>query len=139
MNISRIASLAISLILMLSMGLSPAAKAEPSNLVSNRIKIKKHSELEAAKGDESEEYSAEKMEALASKRRALILDIKKFIRESRDSDQKAELESAARNALYGGLPRVTGEGAAILRKKRPASRRTKAKASGPRSSTARML
>ncbi len=64
----------------------------------NKIKIRKTSHLQAFKVDESEEYNAEKMELLAQKRHGLMLDIKRFIRDARDADQKAEL-----NLRLGGL------------------------------------
>lgn len=59
----------------------------------NRIKIKKKSELSRLKysAEEAEDISVEKRELLAQKRRSLILDIKRFLRESRSVDQKAEL------------------------------------------------
>lgn len=59
----------------------------------NRIKIRKKSELTRLKsvGEEGEDLSAEKRELLAQKRRNLILDIKRFLREARSEDQKAEL------------------------------------------------
>lgn len=59
----------------------------------NRIKIKKKSELSRLKSsaEEGEDLTQEKRELLAQKRRSLILDIKRFLREARAEDQKAEL------------------------------------------------
>ncbi len=65
----------------------------------NRIRIKKTSQLQpSASPDDAEQYSVEKMELLNQKRRALILDIKRFLREARDAEQKSEL-----NLRLGGL------------------------------------
>lgn len=65
----------------------------------NRIKIKKKSYLENAGQNDTEEYSAEKMELLTAKRRALMLDIRKFLREAHSQDQKSELNLRL-GALY---------------------------------------
>lgn len=65
----------------------------------NRIRIKKKSYVQRVSPDEAEEYSIEKMDLLAQKRRALILDIKRFIREATNGDQKAELNLRL-GALY---------------------------------------
>jgi TolA-binding protein len=64
----------------------------------NRIKIRKKSHLEQSAPEEGEEFNAEKFQLLQSKRRGLILDIKRFLRESSSEDQKAEL-----NLRLGGL------------------------------------
>src|SRR6476619_5325966 len=58
----------------------------------DKIKIRKKTRLQsnAATGP-TQEYNAERATVLAQKRRNLILDIQRFIREAHDSDQKAEL------------------------------------------------
>lgn len=67
------------------------AMAEEQTL-RNRIKIKKKSELlHQVAGQEGQDLTEEKRELLAQKRRSLILDIKRFLRESHSEDQKAEL------------------------------------------------
>src|SRR5688572_5424146 len=79
--------------------LTPAlSSAETGNSVRNRIKIKKKSYISKTGGDDTENYNLEKFDLLAAKRRNLIQDIKRFIRESRAEDQKAEL-----NLRLGGL------------------------------------
>ena len=66
--------------------------------IRNRIKIHKKSHLSRTSPDGSDEFNSEKVDLLASKRRSLILDIKRFLREARDEQQKAEL-----NLRLGGL------------------------------------
>ena len=63
----------------------------------NRIRIQKRSHL-TTQHEDSEEFNSEKMNVLEKKRRALILDIKRFIREASSEDQKTEL-----NLRLGGL------------------------------------
>jgi tetratricopeptide (TPR) repeat protein len=61
----------------------------------SRVKIKKRTTVLRAPmsmgGDEAEIYNAEKSVILSQKRRSLIEDIKRFIRDSRDNEQAAEL------------------------------------------------
>ena len=61
----------------------------------SRVKIKKHTTVLKAPapqvGEQSEEFHSEKAAVLATKRRALIEDIKRYIRETRDNEQAAEL------------------------------------------------
>ncbi|MBI4402763.1 MAG: tetratricopeptide repeat protein [Deltaproteobacteria bacterium] len=57
----------------------------------NRIKIKKKSQLSVSSSENSEEYTLEKIEVLGKKRKNLILDIRRFVREAKDPEQKAEL------------------------------------------------
>lgn len=66
----------------------------------DRVKIKKRSVLlrDVRDASEAEEYNHEKQMILAAKRRSLVLDIKRFLRDARDSEQKAEL-----NLRLGGL------------------------------------
>lgn len=73
-------------------------RASAADSTKNRIRIRKKSHLSRQAPEESEEYNAERMELLAVKRRNLILDIRRFIRDARDADQKAEL-----NLRLGGL------------------------------------
>lgn len=75
------------------------ASASEQMSTRNRIRIKKKSYVQRVSPDEAEEYSLEKMELLAQKRRSLILDIKRFIREATNGDQKAELNLRL-GALY---------------------------------------
>ncbi|MBY0369114.1 tetratricopeptide repeat protein [bacterium] len=65
----------------------------------SRVKIHKQTSLiKAPQPGSSEVYSAEKAGVLSQKRRALIEDIKRFIRDARDNEQVAEL-----NLRLGGL------------------------------------
>jgi cellulose synthase operon protein C len=61
----------------------------------SRVKIKKRTTVlrapTAMGGEQEQEYNAEKSVLLSQKRRSLIEDIKRFIRDSRDSEQAAEL------------------------------------------------
>jgi cellulose synthase operon protein C len=77
--------------------LSPARGDSPG-----RVKIRKTSKVLKAPtlhSDDAEEYNAEKAALLAQKRRSLIEDIKKFIRDARDNEQAAELNLRL-GALY---------------------------------------
>lgn len=74
------------------------AEAETGNSVRNRIKIRKKTHVNRASQDVDEDYNLEKMELLSTKRKNLIQDIKRFLREARSEDQKAEL-----NLRLGGL------------------------------------
>lgn len=74
------------------------AQTGHADSIRSRIKIHKKSHLTRTSPDGSEEFNGEKMELLAGKRRNLILDIKRFLREARDEQQKAEL-----NLRLGGL------------------------------------
>ncbi|MBI1860808.1 MAG: tetratricopeptide repeat protein [Deltaproteobacteria bacterium] len=56
----------------------------------NRVKIKKSSEL-IQEDNGSDEYTLEKLTVLAKKRKSLIQDIKRFLREAKSEDQKREL------------------------------------------------
>lgn len=68
------------------------AMAAPGDMsLKNRIKIRKKSYVIHNQMEESEEYTLEKIEVLGRKRRGLILDIRKFLREASDRDQKGEL------------------------------------------------
>jgi TolA-binding protein/cytochrome c-type biogenesis protein CcmH/NrfG len=70
----------------------PSLQAHASSETRDKIKIRKKTRLQSTSVNEaSSEYNAERAEILAQKRRALILDIQKFIRDAHDSDQKAEL------------------------------------------------
>ena len=71
---------------------------DSSDSIKKRIRINKKSYLRRSTQDGGEEYNLEKIEVLSVKRRNLIQDIKRFIRESRAEDQKAEL-----NLRLGGL------------------------------------
>ncbi len=59
--------------------------------IKSRIKIRKKSYVVQNHFEDSEDYTLEKLEVLQKKRRNLILDIKKFLREATSEDQKAEL------------------------------------------------
>lgn len=61
-----------------------------ANTLDNRVKIKKKSTLKRNELP-SDEFNEEKQTLLSRKRVALINDIKKFIREAKSTDQKAEL------------------------------------------------
>src|SRR4051812_10643659 len=74
------------------------ANGESSDSVRSRIKIRKKSHVSRATAEVSEEYNQERMEVLGRKRKALVEDIKRFIREAGSEDQKAEL-----NLRLGGL------------------------------------
>lgn len=69
----------------------------------DRVKIRKRTTVlkapVSAQSDMGEEYNAEKFTLLSQKRRSLIEDIKRFIRESRDNEQAAELNLRL-GALY---------------------------------------
>lgn len=68
------------------------AMAAPGYMsLKNRIKIRKKSYVIHNQMEESEDYTLEKIEVLSKKRRGLILDIRKFLREANDRDQKSEL------------------------------------------------
>lgn len=86
------------LIALISLCMSASTTANTSNLVKDRIKIAKKVRLQVSAPDDSEDYTAGKMAVLEKKRYNLILDIKRFLREARDSNQKAEL-----NLRLGGL------------------------------------
>jgi cellulose synthase operon protein C len=87
----------ISLLMVLIFGIAPSVNAANDSLRS-RIRIQKKSKLMLNRPEEGDDFSAEKMDALNRRRRALILDIRRFIRESRSEDQKTEL-----NLRLGGL------------------------------------
>lgn len=78
--------------------------------IRNRIKIRKKSQVIRSTPDTSEEYNLEKMELVAQKRRGLILDIRRFLREARSQDQKAELNlrlgALYMEDYYGGLAKA---------------------------------
>ncbi len=57
----------------------------------SRIKIRKYTQLIRPTSSPNEEFDLERFEVLNSKRRGLILDIRRFIRDAQDADQKAEL------------------------------------------------
>jgi len=76
-----------------------ASKDSQQMSTRNRIRIKKKSYVQRVSPDEAEEYSLEKIELLTQKRRDLILDIKRFIREATDGVQKAEFNLRL-GALY---------------------------------------
>jgi TolA-binding protein len=71
--------------------MSPKVQAADDMSTKNKIKIKKKAAWQRSLPDDSEEYSLEKMEILGQKRQGLILDIKRFLRESTSEDQKSEL------------------------------------------------
>jgi TolA-binding protein/Flp pilus assembly protein TadD len=83
--------------------------------ITDRVKIRKHSTLKAPslRGLDAEEYNAEKAALLAVKRRALIEDIKRFIRDARDSEQVAELNLRLGNLYmedyYAGMAKAQQE------------------------------
>jgi cellulose synthase operon protein C len=82
--------------LLLLVSFTGGAEAVASDKVRERIKIRKKTKIErpAAFSEESnEELTLERTDVLGQKRRALIEDIKKFIREARSgSPQAAELQ-----------------------------------------------
>jgi Tfp pilus assembly protein PilF/TolA-binding protein len=84
--------------------------AESEMSTRSRIKIRKKSQLIQADQNTDEDYNAEKQEVLTRKRRSLMLDIKRFIRESSAEDQKAELNlrlgSLYMEDYYAGLTKA---------------------------------
>ena len=67
------------------------ASAQTMGDTKSKIKIRKKTKLQRVTTEESVELSEEKFKMVVSKRRAIIEDIKKFIRDSRDAEQVAEL------------------------------------------------
>ncbi len=87
------------LVLIGMLWLQPVAYAASD---SGRVKIRKRTTLikapTAGVGEMDAEYNADKANVLSQKRRSLIEDIKRFIRDARDNEQIAEL-----NLRLGGL------------------------------------
>src|SRR4051812_29933791 len=71
-----------------------ASGSNMSSTTRDKIRIHKKTHLQKTNNsapDDKGEFDAEKIAVLAQKRRALIQDIKRFIRDARPGDQAAEL------------------------------------------------
>ncbi len=81
-----------------------------SSPLSEKIKIRKKIRLQTMNQLNDENFNAEKIEILSQKRRDLIIDIKRFIREASDKEQKAELNLRLGNLYiedyYGNLAKA---------------------------------
>jgi TolA-binding protein/Tfp pilus assembly protein PilF len=126
---SCLVSLAQTLVMVAILVIPRTTFAEAGMTTRNRIKILKKSQLIRMDQSEDEEYNAEKQEVLTKKRRALMIDIKRFIREASAEDQKAELNlrlgTLYMEDYYSGLAKAsqTFEKESAEFKKNPKSKR----------------
>jgi len=85
----------------------PPLTADAKTSFKDRVKIKKRSQLIETNNEVGEDYNLEKQRVISSKRRALLLDIKRFLQEASSEDQKAELNLRLGNLTveeyYGSL------------------------------------